>query len=497
MAQSNGPWKMYIDGKWVDSKNRREVISPATGEPFTDVPEADTSHIDMAVAAAKRAQGPWGRKSPVERAEYMRRIVALLKRDTEQLAQIITREMGKPISEARGEAAGGAVGFIEYYMEMARRIQGEVLPSDVAEEQIIIQRVPAGVVAAIIPWNYPAALVSRKVGPALIAGCTVVLKPHEMSPLSALFMAQLFDEAGLPPGVVNVVTGQGETVGAHLSRLQDVDLISMTGSVPTGRKIMIEAAKNLKPVSLELGGKAPFIVMDDANIDLAVKNAITSRFMNCGQVCIANERTLVHQDVYQDFVDRFVAMAKTLRVGDPTLAETDIGPKVSLEELEKVEAMVEEAKKGGVKVLMGGGRPSPLPTPKGYWYSATVLTGASPDMPIMQKEIFGPVVPIVPFKTFEEAVKISNDSAYGLSAYLFTNDFQKVMRSMRDVDFGELYINRVGPESLQGFHIGYRNSGLGGDDGIHGLDAYLKKKTCYLNYGDVPATAIMPYGRKH
>ena len=327
----------------------------------------------------------------------------------------------------------------------------------------------------------------------MIAGDTIVLKPHELTPLSALYMAGLFVEAGVPPGVVNIVTGAGATVGARLVEAPGVDLITMTGSVPTGKRIMQSAVNNLTPVSLELGGKAPFIVMPDADLDLAVRSAVTSRFMNCGQVCICNERTFVHRDVYDRFLDDFVARAKALRVGDPLDEKTDIGPKVSRPELEKVEAMVADAVRRGAKLALGGTRPAKLPTPGGNWYAATVLTGASPDMPIMQDEIFGPVVPIVPFDDFEDAVRLSNGSRYGLSAYLFTSDLRQVMRAVRDIDFGELYINRIGPESLQGFHVGYRNSGLGGDDGAHGLELFLKKKTVYVNYGDRPATTLMPY----
>jgi lactaldehyde dehydrogenase/glycolaldehyde dehydrogenase len=268
----------------------------------------------------------------------------------------------------------------------------------------------------------------------------------------------------------------------------------MTGSVPTGRRIMQAAAMHLTPISLELGGKAPFIVMPDADLDLAVRSAITSRFMNCGQVCICNERTFVHQDVYQPFLDAFVEQARALRIGDPQDETTDIGPKISRPELEKVEAMVAGAVKGGARIVLGGKRPEKPPTAGGNWYSATVITDTTPDMPIMQDEIFGPVVPIVPFRAFDEAIDFSNRSRYGLSAYLFTRDLSQVMRAVRSLDFGELYVNRIGPESLQGFHVGYRQSGVGGDDGAHGLELFLKKKTVYVNYGDGPATALMPYG---
>jgi len=298
----------------------------------------------------------------------------------------------------------------------------------------------------------------------------------------------------VPAGVVNIVTGEGSTIGETLCNSSDVSLITMTGSVPTGKRIMSNAAKNLTQVSLELGGKAPFIVMADSDLDLAVRSAVTSRFMNCGQVCICNERTLVERAVYEQFVEMFIAQSKKLRIGDPLFGTTDIGPKVSHEELVKVENYVQMAVEQGAELRLGGNRPEHPPTQGGFWYSPTVLTGITHDMDIMHKEIFGPVVPIMPFDSFDEAVALANDCDYGLSAYLFTNDLQKIMHAVNEISFGELYINRIGPESLQGFHVGYHNSGIGGDDGTHGLETYMRKKTVYVNYSGGPTASLMPYG---
>ena len=484
---------MLIDGRFLAGEaGSRPVTDPATGETVGEAPEASRGQVSQAIAAARGAQPAWGQLASLARGQIMQRIAGLIRRDAEALAMLVVREQGKTIKEARGEI-GGASAFFDYFAEFARRIQGEILPSDFAGEQIWIQRVPVGVVGAIIPWNYPAALVSRKVAPAMIAGNTIVLKPHEDTPLSALHMARLFVEAGVPAGVVNIVTGRGETVGEALTGSSDIDLLTMTGSVPTGKRIMARAAQNLTPVSLELGGKAPFIVMPDADLDLAVRSAATSRYMNCGQVCICNERTLVHESIFEDFVDRFITHSRTLKVGLPLDEATDIGPKFSRAELEKVEAMVAEAVAGGADVRLGGTRPTPLPTPGGHWYSPTVLTGLKPDMPILTHEIFGPVVPILPFHDLEEAIAISNQSRYGLSAYLFTRDMPTIMKVINELSFGEVYVNRVGPEALQGFHVGYRDSGLGGDDGAHGLEAYLRKKTVYLNYSGGATAPLMPY----
>ena len=486
--------RIYVNGRWQEGQGgRRQVISPTTGQPFAEVTEATEAQLQEAISAARSALPHWSARSPLDRARYMKRIAALVRRDADRLARIIVMEQGKPLNEARGEV-GGTAEFFDYFAEFARRIQGEILPSDAADEQIWIQRVPVGVVGAIIPWNYPSALVSRKVAPSMIAGDTIVLKPHEITPLSALEMARIFDEAEVPAGVVNIVCGAGGTIGQAMSSSPDFDLLTMTGSVPTGKRIMKAAAEHLTPVSLELGGKAPFIVMPDCDLDLAVRAAATSRYMNCGQVCICNERTLVHRQVYDEFVERFVAFSRGLRLGDPMQTSTDLGPKVSLDELEKVERIVDEAVRSGAKVALGGGRPHDPPTSGGYWYSPTILTGVDPSMPIMQREIFGPVLPIMPFADFDEALRIANASRYGLSAYLYTQHMPTIMKAVRQVESGEIYVNRVGPESLQGFHVGYGDSGVGGDDGGHGLEAYLRKKTIYLNHGSASPVALMPYG---
>lgn len=485
--------RMWVGGQWISGEmGTRPVLNPTNGATLADVPEASPEQAIAAIASARAAQPGWAALSPLQRGQVMHRIAALIRNHVEPLARLVVQEQGKTISEARGEV-GGAAEFFTYFAEFARRIQGEILPSDAPGEQIWIQRVPVGVVTAIIPWNYPAALVSRKVAPSMIAGNTIVLKPHEETPLSALYMARLFAEAGVPDGVVNVVTGAGATVGAALTSHPDIDLVTMTGSVPTGRKIMTAAAANLVPVSLELGGKAPLIVMEDADLDLAVASAVTSRFMNCGQVCICNERMLVHEAVYDAFVERFIAATKALNIGDPMLESTDIGPKVSALELEKVERITAAAIAEGARPLLQGGRPETAPVAGGNWLLPTVLGDVTPDMAIMKDEIFGPVVPVMRIRSFEEAMQITNESRYGLSAYLFTNDFSRIMRAVQDVRFGEIYVNRIGPEALQGYHTGYRNSGPGGDDGLHGLEAYLRKKTVYANYSGKSPVGLMPW----
>jgi lactaldehyde dehydrogenase/glycolaldehyde dehydrogenase len=412
--------------------------------------------------------------------------------DSERLARLVVQEQGKPLVEARGEIAGTA-GFFEYFTTFARAPLGEIVASDNRDEDIWIRNVPFGVVVGIIPWNYPAALFARKVAPALMAGNTIVVKPHEDTPLSALALAKICEEAGVPPGVVNVVTGAGTVVGEALVRDEITQLVTVTGSVRAGRQILAAAAENITVVSLELGGKAPFIVMDDANLDLAVRNALHARFVNCGQVCTCNERTYVHRRVYDQFVERYVAAAGKLRLGDPMRTDIDLGPKVNLAELEKLERMVARAQEQGAQVALGGKRPDGAEFQRGFWYAPTVLTNVRNDMDIMQQEIFGPISPIMAFDDFEEAIALANDSKYGLTAYLFTDDLKRMMRAVQAIRFGEVYINRIGPEQFQGFHTGYRLSGMGGDDGRHGFEHYFRKKTVYVNYGTPPTAGLMPY----
>src|SRR3712207_5479782 len=325
-------------------------------------------------------------------------------------------------------------------------------------EHLLVRAVPYGVVVGIIPWNYPAALFARKVAPAIMAGNAIVIKPHEDTPLSALALARIIEETGLPPGIVNVVTGAGRVVGDALVRHPITQMVTVTGSVRGGREILAAAAENIVPVSLELGGKAPFIVLDDADLASAVENAVDARFWNCGQVCTCNERTYVERGVYDEFVERFVEAASALRMGDPMRDDVQMGPKVNEPELDKVEALVKGAVEQGAGVALGGRRPEGEEFERGYWFEPTVLTGTTNDMDIVQREVFGPVLPIQAFDDFDEVIGLANDSRYGLSAYVFTSDLHKAMQAIDDIDFGEIYINKIGPEQLQGFHTGYRLS---------------------------------------
>jgi lactaldehyde dehydrogenase/glycolaldehyde dehydrogenase len=336
-------------------------------------------------------------------------------------------------------------------------------------------------VLGLTAWNYPAALTTRKMGPALIAGNTIVIKSHEGTPLSAFEIAQLSVQAGIPAGVINIVSGTGAELGNALVKHPIPRLITLTGSVRAGKEIFRNAADDLKILRLELGGKAPFIVAEDADIGAAVKAAIASRFENCGQICICNERMYLHEKIAGEFTDKFVKAVKALKVGDP-LTTVDVGPKFSGLELDKVDRMVKAAVEGGAKVLAGGRRLTDGEYARGHWYEPTVLSAVDNRMPIMQDEVFGPVIPLMPVVDFDEGLRLANESRYGLSAYVFTKDMRRLMRLVRELKFGEIYVNRPGGDAVHAHHAGLRQSGIGGEDGKYGLDAYFQKKTIYVNF---------------
>lgn len=475
-------YQHYIDGAWVNPSSGEwlDVTNPANGEVFAQVGAGNQQDVDTAVKAAKAAFKAWSRKTAVERADYLYTLNELIKRDKEKLASAITTEMGKPLKEARGEL-DFVIGLFRYAAENTRRIEGEIIPGSTPDEKILIDRVPHGVIGGIAAWNFPVGLAARKIGPAIAAGNTIVLKPSELSPVSSMLLARLIEEAGIPKGVVNIVNGDGKGVGAPLVDHPDVPLITMTGSTPAGKKIMEAAAKNLKEVRLELGGKAPFIVMDDADIDRAAEAAVAARYMNAGQVCTCNERTYVHESVYDEFVKKVTDKINALKVGDPTDESSDMGPKITLDEVEKVQQMVDKAVEQGASIQIGGNRLTGGEYDKGYYYAPTLLTNISQDMDIVHNEVFGPVMSLIKIKDFDQALTYANDSKYGLSAYLFTSSIDNILRMTRELEFGEVYVNRGGGESPQGFHHGYRESGLGGEDGQHGLEAYVETKTIYLN----------------
>lgn len=482
LVKGTNRYRHYIGGDWVDStvKEWLEVENPATGAVIASVPKGSPEDADRAVTAAFLAQPAWEALPPASRGQLLKDLARLVLENRERLAQSIIAEQGKPLQEARGEIESAAL-YLSYAAEEARRITGDIIPSDSPEEQIWIQRVAHGVVIGLTAWNYPAGLMCRKLGPALVAGNTIVIKSHEGTPTTAFEIAQLSREVGFPPGVINVVSGTGEGIGRALVKHPVPRLITLTGSVRAGRDIFRNAAEDFKVLRLELGGKAPFIVAEDADIGAAVRAAVLSRFENCGQICICNERMYVHEKIADEFLERFTQAVKALKVGDPTTL-VDVGPKFSGPELEKVERMVEAAKAAGAEVLTGGRRLTDGEFARGHWYEPTVMTVTDNAMQIMQDEVFGPVVPVMKVADFDEGLRLANESRYGLSAYVFTKDVRRVMRLVRELRFGEIYVNRPGGDAVHAHHAGIRDSGIGGEDGKYGIDAYFQKKTMYVNF---------------
>jgi len=469
---------MYIDGQFVAWQGEAwiDVINPATEEVISRIPDGNADDARKAIDAAERAQADWEALPAIQRAGWLRKIAAGIRERASEISALIVAEGGKIQQLAEVEVAFTA-DYLDYMAEWARRYEGEIIQSDRPGENILLFKRALGVTTGILPWNFPFFLIARKLGPALLTGNTIVIKPSEFTPNNAIAFAKIVDEIGLPKGVFNLVLGRGETVGQELAGNPKVALVSMTGSVGAGEKIMAAAAKNITKVCLELGGKAPAIVMDDADLELAVKAIVDSRVINTGQVCNCAERVYVQKGIYDRFVNRLGEAMKAVQFGNPA-ERNDIamGPLINAAALERVEQKVALAVQQGAKVVLGG----KAVEGKGYFYPPTLLLDVRQDMTIMHEETFGPVLPVVVFETLEEALKMANDSDYGLTSSLYTQDLNVAMKAIKGLKFGETYINRENFEAMQGFHAGWRKSGIGGADGKHGLHEYLQTQVVYL-----------------
>ena len=476
MADKITRYDNFIDGKFRAGKSHFDVLNPATGKLLSHVALASGEDLDDAIAAARRAQPAWARKPAIERARHLNRIAVKLRENVEYLADIIVKEQGK----IRGLAAvevNFTADYMDYMAEWARRIEGEIIPSDRVGENIFLFRKPLGVVAGILPWNFPFFLIARKMAPALITGNTIVIKPSEETPNNCFEFAKLLAQTDLPAGVFNVVGGRGD-IGGQLSAHAGIDMISFTGSVATGQRIMAASANNLTKLNLELGGKAPAIVLGDANVDLAVKAIRDSRIINTGQVCNCAERVYVHRSIADEFVTRISAAMQATRYGDPGADDqVEMGPLINQAGLDKVAAKVTKAISQGATVVSGG---RIADRPSGFHYEPTVIAGCRQDMEIMRQEIFGPVLPIQIIDDLDEAITLANDCEYGLTSSIYTASLSNAMHAARELSFGETYINRENFEAMQGFHAGVRKSGVGGADGKHGLYEFMHTHVVYM-----------------
>lgn len=477
-------YQLHINGVWTDASNGESdtVFSPTTGEAIATIARGNDSDADKAIKAATEAFPAWKDTSARTRADVMYKFVEAIRAKRDMLAKLLVQEQGKLYRVACMEV-DVTCSFIEYACEWARRMDGDIVKSDNPDEHIWIHKNPRGVVVAITAWNFPLALAGRKIGPALVAGNTVVLKPTSETPLATLELANLAKRAGVPDGVLNIVTGAGRTLGDALVRHPLTRMVTMTGSTPAGQAIVRATADNLAHVQLELGGKAPFIVLEDADLDKAADAALHSRFDNCGQVCTCNERLYVQGSVYEEFMSKFLPKVKALKIGDPMRDDVDIGPKVNEKEVAFQESIVAKSVEEGATVACGGKRPEGAEFQKGYWFEPTILTDVSQDMTVVHEETFGPVLPVIKFETLDEVIGYANDCDYGLAAMVFTRDMRNILRLNDELEFGEIYINRGHGEQHQGFHNGYKLSGTGGEDGKYGFEQYLEKKTFYVNYG--------------
>lgn len=470
--------KMYIDGRFIENQSDKwiDVLNPSTEEVISKMPDGTPEDARAAINAAVKAQLSWESLTSIERAGYLTRIAQGIRKREQELTDIIIREGGKTRGLANVEVLFTA-DYLDYMAGWARRYEGEIIPSDRSHENIFVFKKPIGVTTGILPWNFPFFLIARKAAPALLTGNTIVVKPSQLTPENAYVFAQIVDEVGLPKGVFNLVNGRGSVIGHELAANPKVGMVSLTGSVEAGIQTMAAASTNVTKVSLELGGKAPGIVMPDADLDLAVKSIIASRVINTGQVCNCCERVYVHSSIKEAFLEKLLAGFKQVKVGDPNqYTDLDMGPLIDANALKSVEEKVKKAIEQGAELLCGGHR---IGT-KGYFFEPTILINCTQKMDIIQEETFGPVLPVVEFTEVEDAIAWANDCEYGLTSSIYTQNLDMTFKLIRALKFGETYVNRENFEALQGFHAGWRKSGIGGADGKHGLEEYLQTQLVYL-----------------
>jgi succinate-semialdehyde dehydrogenase/glutarate-semialdehyde dehydrogenase len=467
----------HVDGIWIgaDSGAVFAVHNPATGERIGQVPDMGGDETARAIAAAEAALPPWRRLLAKERSAILRRWYELIVASCDELARLLTTEQGKPLAEARGEVMYAA-SFVEWFAEEAKRANGDVIPTNAQDRRLLVMRQPVGVCAAITPWNFPAAMITRKVAPAFAAGCTVVVKPAEQTPFTALALAVLAEQAGFPKGVFNIVTGDPVAIGAVLTASPVVRKLSFTGSTEVGRLLMAQCAPTVKKLSLELGGNAPFIVFDDADLDAAVEGALASKYRNTGQTCVCANRLLVQAGIYDRFAQRLAAAVCELRVGAGVDAGVNIGPLIDEAAIAKVEAHIADALDKGARLLTGGARHAL----GGTFFAPTVLADVTPAMRVAREETFGPVAPLFRFETEEDAVRMANDTEFGLAAYFFSRDVGRIFRVAEALEYGMVGINTGLLSNEVSPFGGIKQSGIGREGSSYGLDEYLELKSICL-----------------
>lgn len=476
-------YRMLIGGEWVDAGSGKtfESINPYTGRAWATAPEAQDEDVDRAVRAARAAfdEGPWGKMTGTERARLMRRFAELLAENADDIAVVESTDNGKLLREMGGQL-NALPEWYYYFAGAADKIEGETIPSDKPNFFVYTRREPIGVVGAIIPWNSPLLLLTWKLAPALAAGCTFVVKTAEQTPASTLEFAKLFEEAGFPPGVFNVITGYGPTTGSALVRHPGVDKVAFTGSTETGKQVMKDAADHIAKVSLELGGKSPNIVFDDADMEAAANGVVSGIFAATGQTCIAGSRLFVHEEIHDELVEILTQKADSIKLGNPLEMETELGPIAFKEQLEKVEGYIKTGQQEGAELVCGGKAPADPELQDGFFIEPTILTNVDNRMKVAQEEIFGPVLSVIPAKTEEEVVRQANDTPYGLAAGVWTKDLQRAHRVAHALKAGTVWINSYRTISFNAPFGGYKESGLGRENGLESLKEYTQLKTVWV-----------------
>lgn len=471
--------QLFINNEFIESNSNEtmDVINPATGEKIDTITFATKDEVNQAIEKSKQAQLEWEKIPQPTRAEHVKLLIPLFEQNKDELAQLYVKEQGKTLAEAQGEI-DKSIQFIDYMTSLSMSNKGEVLQNSVENETIQLTKKPIGVTAGIVPRNAPILVLLRKVIPAIVTGCSVVIKPSEETTLLTLRLAQLFKASTIPAGLVQIVPGTGETVGTQLAQHKDIQLISLTGSMRAGKAVFENAASTVKKVNLELGGNAPVIVTPNANIDKAVDYIVTARIKNAGQVCTCPERIFVHEDIHDTFVDKVTEKMKSLTVGDPLDDKTDFGAIINKTQLNSIDDKVQAAVQNGAELVLGG---HILDRP-GYFYAPTVLDHVKQTDAVFKEEIFGPVLAITTYQNFEQVIDDANDTNAGLSSYIFSNDLSEVMTATERLKFGEVYANCEAEEVVNGYHAGWRESGLGGADGIHGFEEYYNTTVSYIRY---------------
>ncbi|MCB1385109.1 MAG: NAD-dependent succinate-semialdehyde dehydrogenase [Nitratireductor sp.] len=465
--------KNLFGGEWVDADGGEtiDVNNPATGEIIGTVPNCGKAETARAIDAAAEAFLTFRKTTALERSKMLRRLHDAIMDNQETLAQLLTSEQGKSLVEARGEV-GMSAGYVLWYAEEARRVYGDIVPAPWADRRIMVTKQPVGVIAAITPWNFPSSMLARKIGPAIAAGCTSVIKPATQTPYSALAWGLLAEEAGVPRGVVNIVTGSASEIGGEITRNPKVKKVTFTGSTAVGKLLLKQCAGTVKKVSMELGGNAPFIVFNDADVDRAVEGAIAAKFRNSGQTCVCTNRFYVQSKVYGKFVEKLAAAAADLKVGNGAEDGTQQGPLIDLRAVETVESMIEDATRKGGKVVTGGKRHAL----GGSFFEPTVIADAKPRMRFTREEIFGPIAPVYKFKTEEEAIELANNTEYGLAAYFYTQDLGRMYRVSEALEYGLVGVNEGVITTVEAPFGGFKESGLGREGGHQGIEDYLEAK---------------------